>query len=83
MIRGIGDPLVACYARAYLCRVGMSLAPEIKTHLLPNFTDYLCTLTQVRLALSIAFSLYRCFGELETTVRYRAFLDYVVKMFNQ
>ncbi len=47
MIRGIGDPLVACYARAYLCRVGMSLAPEIKTHLLPNFTDYLATLSQV------------------------------------
>ncbi|XP_064405950.1 VPS35 endosomal protein-sorting factor-like [Halichondria panicea] len=47
MIRGIGDPLVACYARAYLCRVGMSLAPEIKTHLLPNFTDYLATLSQM------------------------------------
>ncbi len=47
MIRGIGDPLVACYARAYLCRVGMSLAPEIKNHLLPNFTDYLATISQV------------------------------------
>ena len=47
MIRGMGDPLVACYARAYLCRVGMSLAPGTKTHLLPNFTDYLTTLSQV------------------------------------
>ena len=47
MVRGIGDPLVACYARAYLCRVGMSIAPETKNHLLPNFKDYLRTLDQV------------------------------------
>ena len=47
MVRGIGDPLVAAYARAYLCRVGMSIAPESRMHLLPNFTDYLSTYSQV------------------------------------
>ena len=48
MVRGMGDPLVAAYSRAYLCRVGMSVAPDSRTHLMPNFTDYLCTLSQVR-----------------------------------
>ena len=47
MVRGIGDPLVACYARAYLCRVGISVAPDTKNHLMPNFTDYLKTVDQV------------------------------------
>lgn len=47
MVRGIGDPLVAVYARAYLCRVGMSIAPDSRSHLMPNFTDYLATLSQV------------------------------------
>lgn len=47
MIRGIGDPLVACYARAYLCRVGLFVAPNARTHLMPNFTDYLSTVQQV------------------------------------
>ncbi len=47
MVRGIGDPLVACYARAYLSRVGMSVAPETKNHLMPNFKDYLKTVDQV------------------------------------
>ncbi|CAI8033056.1 VPS35 endosomal protein-sorting factor-like [Geodia barretti] len=47
MVRGIGDPLVAGYARAYLCRVGMSIAPESRMHLLPNFTDYLSTYSQL------------------------------------
>lgn len=48
LVRGIGDPLVACYARAYLSRVGMAVAPETKSHLMPNFRDYLKTVDQVR-----------------------------------
>lgn len=47
MIRGIGDPLAAVYARCYLCRVGISVAPGVKTHLLPNFHDFMATLPQL------------------------------------
>lgn len=44
--RGIGDPLVAAYARAYMCRVGMNVSPATRTHLLPTFTDFLTTIKQ-------------------------------------
>ena len=46
---------MACYARAYLSHVGMTVAPETKNHLMPNFKDYLKTLDQV--------SMYRCFPQ--------------------
>ena len=63
MVRGIGDPLVACYARAYLSRVGMSVAPETKNHLMPNFKDYLKTVDQVqnwyRIGAELVLELYR------------------------
>ncbi|GIY19382.1 VPS35 endosomal protein-sorting factor-like [Caerostris darwini] len=48
MIRGIGDPLVAAYARCYLCRVGMSVAPEAHEHLRDNFWDFLILYNQLQ-----------------------------------
>ena len=45
MVRGIGDPLVAAYARCYLCRVGVLVAPSIRDHLMPCFDDLLLTFT--------------------------------------
>ncbi|XP_070579924.1 VPS35 endosomal protein-sorting factor-like [Ptychodera flava] len=48
-MRGIGDPLVAIYARTYLCRVSwMSVAPEFKDHLVNNFYDFLGTYVQLQ-----------------------------------
>jgi len=47
MIRGIGDPLVAVYARCYLDRVGVQVAPEVRTHLMATFHDTLKTYAQL------------------------------------
>ena len=40
MIRGIGDPLVATYARCYLVRIGV-LVTTNKSFILNNFKDFL------------------------------------------
>ncbi|XP_053715371.1 VPS35 endosomal protein-sorting factor-like [Synchiropus splendidus] len=47
MVRGIGDPLVGAYTRAYLCRVGMEVAPHVKESLNRNFFDLLGTFRQI------------------------------------
>lgn len=43
MIRGIGNPLVAVYARCYLCRVGIVVTGLGKDarYLVENFYDFL------------------------------------------
>ena len=47
MVRGIGDPLVAIYARCYLCRIGMSVATIDTQFLKGNFYDFLDVYEQV------------------------------------
>lgn len=46
MTRGMGDPLVAAYARAYLCRVGQRIDTH-NSYVMLNFTDYLNTYSQL------------------------------------
>ncbi|XP_046855573.1 VPS35 endosomal protein-sorting factor-like isoform X2 [Xenia sp. Carnegie-2017] len=48
MIRGIGDPLVATYARCYICRVGILVAPEAKSHLRGSLLDFFYTYKQLQ-----------------------------------
>ncbi|XP_014665558.1 PREDICTED: UPF0505 protein C16orf62 homolog [Priapulus caudatus] len=45
--RGVGDPLVALYARAYLCRVGMRVAPTQRAYVAACLRDILDTYRQV------------------------------------
>lgn len=48
MIRGIGNPLIAIYARCYLCRVGLALNKNTDFEFAKeNFYDFLCTFQQL------------------------------------
>uniref|UniRef100_A0A0C9RKT3 CP062_0 protein n=1 Tax=Fopius arisanus TaxID=64838 RepID=A0A0C9RKT3_9HYME len=46
MIRGIGNPLIAIYARCYLCRVGVALKKDLD-FVKENFYDFLLTYHQL------------------------------------
>ncbi|KAK8752221.1 hypothetical protein OTU49_012574, partial [Cherax quadricarinatus] len=46
MIRGIGDPLMAAYARMYVCRMGFVIAPTLTQHISESIEDFLHALKQ-------------------------------------
>lgn len=47
MIRGLGDPLIAAYARMFLCRMGVSVAPSLNHYIAESLQDFLHALKQV------------------------------------
>lgn len=49
MIRGIGDPLVAAYARCYLVRIGIGTCPERQDYIKECFNDFLSTYNTVKI----------------------------------
>ncbi|XP_048575354.1 VPS35 endosomal protein-sorting factor-like isoform X2 [Nematostella vectensis] len=48
MLRGVGDPLVAIYARCYICRVGILVAPDVKEHLIENLYSFITCYKQLQ-----------------------------------
>lgn len=61
IIRGIGDPLVAAYARCYLCRVGVTVTSD-KEYIKNNLNDFLFVYHTVRNCLSNKICWYNCYG---------------------
>lgn len=57
IIRGIGDPLVAAYARCYLCRVGLTVTAD-KDYIKNNLNDFLFVYHTVRVCFSDKMYLY-------------------------
>lgn len=56
MIRGIGDPLVAAYARCYLIRIGVSVYQCVsanREYMKESFVDFLATYHTVRIDLNL------------------------------
>ncbi|XP_015778562.1 PREDICTED: UPF0505 protein C16orf62 homolog [Acropora digitifera] len=49
IIRGMGDPLVAVYARTYICRVGVLVAPNVKEHLIENLFSFIACYKQLKI----------------------------------
>lgn len=52
MIRGIGDPLIATYARCYLCRVGATVSLN-SDYIKETLNDFLFIYHTVRMSFSI------------------------------
>eukprot|EP00049_Salpingoeca_infusionum_P003952 m.73039 g.73039 ORF g.73039 m.73039 type:complete len:934 (+) comp12354_c1_seq1:63-2864(+) len=44
-LRGVGNPLVAAFARCYICKVGMEVAPLVRSYQMPLFDDVVSTLS--------------------------------------